>query len=244
MKAIILVAGRGSRLAPHTDDRPKCLIEIGGRSILDHQLDALAAAGVFEVVLVVGCLQEMVRGHLASRREFTFTFIENERFGETNTAYSLWLARGEMTDDFIYLNGDVLIHPEVIRRLTGAPAAQALAVERKRCGDEEVKALLDGCRIMALSKTVPPADAYGEFIGIARFARSFGPFFSASLEEVVERDGLLKVYFELALERLLASHALTAIDISDLPTIEIDFPEDLARAEHEILPRITGAGAQ
>jgi choline kinase len=244
MKAIILVAGKGSRLAPYTDDRPKCMILVGGRSILDHQLDALAAAGVLEVVLVVGCMQEMVKAHLAERSEFSFTFIENERYAETNTAYSLWLARWEMTDDFIYMNGDVLIHPEVIRRLIGALAPQSLAVERKTCGDEEVKVLLNGCRITALSKTVPPADAYGEFIGIAHFSRRFGPAFRASLEEVIERDQLLKVYFELALERLLVSHVLTAIDISDLPTIEIDFPEDLQRAEIEVLPRIVTAPGQ
>jgi choline kinase len=241
MKAIILVAGKGTRLAPYTDDRPKCLILVGGRSILDHQLDALAAAGVHEVVLVVGCMQEMVRDRLAGRDEFSFTFIENERYAETNTAYSLWLARWEMTDDFIYLNGDVLIHPEVIRRLTGTLAPQALAVERKPCGDEEVKVLLKGCRITALSKTVSPADAYGEFIGIARFSRGFGPAFRASLEEVIERDQLLKAYFELALERLVSSHDLTAVDISDLPTIEIDFPEDLQRAEREVLPRLAAA---
>jgi len=238
MKAIILVAGKGSRLAPYTDDRPKCLIQVGGRSILDHQLDALAAAGVTDVVLVVGCMQEKVRGHLAGRQEFSFTYIENERFGETNTAYSLWLARWEMTDDFIYLNGDVLIHPEVVRRLAGALASEALAVERKPSGDEEVKAQLVGCRITALSKTVSPANAYGEFIGVARFSRRFGPAFRASLEQVVERDQLLNVYFELALERMLSDHELTAVDISDLPTIEIDFPEDLQRAEQEILPRL------
>lgn len=239
MKAIILVAGKGTRLAPYTDDLPKCLIEVGGRAILDHQLDALATAGVCNVVLVVGCMQDKVRKHLAGRQGFSFTFIENECFAETNTAYSLWLARWEMSDDFIYLNGDVLIHSEVIHRLAGALASEALAVERKPCGDEEVKAQLDGCRIIALSKTVSPADAYGEFIGIARFTKRFCPAFRASLEQVIERDQLLKVYFELALERLLADHVLTAIDITDLPTIEIDFPEDLWRAKMDILPLIT-----
>lgn len=238
MKAIILVAGKGSRLAPYTDDRPKCLVQVGGRAILDHQLDALAAAGVREVVLVVGCMQEKVRQHLCGRIGFKFKFIVNERFADTNTAYSLWLARWEMTDDFIYLNGDVLIHSEVITRLTGALAPEALAVERKPCGDEEVKAQLNGCRITALSKTVSPVDAYGEFIGIARFTRRFCPIFRSSLEQVIEHEGLLKVYFELALERLLNDHVLTAIDITDLPTIEIDFREDLQRAELEILPRL------
>ncbi len=236
MKAIILAAGKGGRLAPHTDSRPKCLVQVDGKAILDYQLEALEAAGVEDVVIVTGYRKEMVAEHLRHRKVASFTLIENELYGETNTAYSLWLARHEMTDGFLYLNGDVLIHPEIIRRLAGSTAPEALAMERKTCGEEEVKATLDGVRVTALSKTVPPSEAYGEFIGIAKFSRRFGPSFRAALEEVIEEDRLLTVYFEAALERLLEHHTLTAVDITDLPAIEIDFPEDLSRAENEVLP--------
>lgn len=235
MKAIILAAGKGGRLAPYTDSRPKCLVQVDGKAILDYQLEALEAAGVEDVVIVTGYRKEMVAEHLKNRGCPEFTLIENERYGETNTAYSLWLARHEMTDDFFYLNGDVLIHPEIIRRLAGSTAPEVLAMERKTCGEEEVKATLDGVRVTALSKTVPPSEAYGEFIGIAKFSRRFAPSFRAALEEVIEEDKLFTVYFEAALERLLEHHTLTAVDITDLPAIEIDFPEDLTRAENEVL---------
>ncbi|CAH2029923.1 phosphocholine cytidylyltransferase family protein [Trichlorobacter ammonificans] len=238
MKAIILNAGKGGRLGSLTDDRPKCLVEVGGRPILDFQLDALRLGGVRELVLVVGYRDAMIRDYLQRYPEFTVTWIDNPDYADTNTAYSLWLARHEMTEDFLYLNGDVLFHPELIRRLLAAPAASPLAVERKRCGEEEVKVLLAGTRITAIGKEIPPAEAYGEFIGVARFAGAIGPLFGATLAGVVERDRLLKNYFETAVDRMLDKAPFTALDISDLPCIEIDFPEDLERAETVILPSL------
>lgn len=240
MKAIILNAGKGGRLGALTDDRPKCLVQAGGRPILDFQLDALRQSGVHELVMVVGYRADMIVEHLKRYPEFSVTWIDNPDYTATNTAYSLWLARQEMTGDFLYLNGDVLFHPELIRRLAAAPAANPLAVERKPCGDEEVKVLLSGTRISAIGKEIQPAAAYGEFIGVARFDGALGPLFSATLTEVIERDQLLKNYFETAVDRMLAKARFTALDISDLPCIEIDFPEDLARADAVVLPAFSG----
>lgn len=240
MKAIILNAGKGGRLGSLTDDRPKCLVEVGGRPILDFQLDALRQNGVRDLVMVVGYRDAMICDYLKRYPEFSVTWINNPDYAHTNTAYSLWLARREMTGNFLYLNGDVLFHPELIRRLVAAPSCNPLAVERKRCGDEEVKVLLSGTRITAIGKEIPPTEAYGEFIGVARFAGSIGSLFGATLTDVVERDRLLKNYFETAVDRLLDQAVFTALDISDLPCIEIDFPEDLERAENTILPAFTG----
>jgi len=236
MKAIILNAGKGGRLGSLTDDRPKCLVEVGGRPILDFQLDALRLGGVRDLVMVVGYRDAMISDYLKRYPEFSVTWIENPDYAETNTAYSLWLARGEMTEDFLYLNGDVLFHPELIRRLLAAPDASPLAVEHKPCGEEEVKVLLSGTRITAIGKEIAPEEAYGEFIGVARFSGAIGPLFSDTLTEVVERDRLLKNYFETAVDRMLVEASFTALDISDIPCIEIDFPEDLERAETIILP--------
>lgn len=243
MKAIILNAGKGGRLAPLTDSRPKCLIEVGAKTLLDHQLTALRSVGVREIVLVLGYRREQIIEHLAGYADLAFTFIENPDFAVTNTAYSLWLARHEMTDDFVYLNGDVLFHPEVMRRLAGATAANALAVERKACGDEEVKAVIDGNRITAIGKHLSPEISFGEFIGLARFSKTMAPLFRRTLEQVIEHERLLKDYFEVALERMCASTLLTAVDISDLPCVEIDFPEDLERARDQVLPLLEGEGA-
>jgi len=185
---------------------------------------------------VVGYRHEMIREHLQRYPEFTVTWVDNPDYADTNTANSLWLARREMTDDFLYLNGDVLFHPELVRRLVAAPSLNPLAVERKRCGEEEVKVLLDGARVTAIGKEINPAEAYGEFIGVAKFTGAIGSLFGATLEEVVLRDKLVKNYFETAVDRMTDKTIFTALDVSDLPCIEIDFPEDLERAKNVILP--------
>lgn len=238
MKAIILIAGKGGRLGGLTNDRPKCLVEVGGRPILDYQLDALRLAGVTELVLVVGYLHEAIRNHLAAYPEFSVTFVENREYASTNTVYSLWMARHQMSCDFLYFNGDVLFHPELVLRLIASPAENALAVEHKRCGDEEVKVIVAGSRITAIGKELDHDLSLGEFIGVAKFSAQIGPLFAETLEHVVEERRLLNNYFETAVEMMLSRAPFTSVDVSDLPCIEIDFPEDLERARGEILPRI------
>ena len=173
MKAIILAAGASKRLLPLTRNLPKCLIKVGDKSILEHQLDAVEHAGISRAVIVVGYLKEKIIGHVGSsyRSIGTVSYIENPEYETSNTIYSLYLAREEFKDeDFIYFNADVLFHREIVKLLCDYPSRNALAVDYKRCGDEEVKFTTDGNRrIVRLGKEIPPEQAEGEFIGIAKF---------------------------------------------------------------------------
>lgn len=237
--AVILVAGASRRLASVTGGHPKSLLDVGGQPILYHQLDALAAAGVSEVALVVGYRKEELHAAVRDYRgALRFRYYENLLFDRTNTLYSLYLAREELAKgDVFYLNGDVVFDPEVVTRLAAAPAGSWLAVDTKACAEEEVKAECRGTRIVRLSKEVPPAAARGEFIGVARFARSDAPLFISSLEDAVAR-GEGNAYFELAVERILDRTVMRYVDVSDLAAVEIDFPADLEAARNEVFPRI------
>ncbi|MFH1196286.1 MAG: glycosyltransferase [bacterium] len=230
MKAIILNAGKGSRLAPFTDDNHKCLIDIGERKIIDFQLDALRQAGITDIVIVVGHLKEKIKEYVKKYSDLNFVFIENDAYQTTNTAYSLLLAKKEMNDEFIYLNGDVLFDPEMLMRLIHSKHKNALAVEKKKCGEEEVKVTLVKKRITAISKKVSVSKAYGEFVGIAKFSKDIFSDFKKALEETIVKEKLLKEYFEYALDKITKKVTLTAVDISDLKTIEVDFPADLEKA--------------
>ncbi|MEI6127986.1 MAG: phosphocholine cytidylyltransferase family protein, partial [Pseudomonadota bacterium] len=241
MKAIILAAGRGARLGDITESIPKCLVTIGSKTILDYQLKGLSSAGIHTVAIVLGYKSELIKEHLSSYAHFNFSFIDNPDYGTTNTAYSLWLARHEMTDSFLYLNGDVLGHEEIIKRLSRAPARDSLAVVRKMTGEEEVKVILDGARIRSIGKKISSVEAYGEFIGIAKFSISLAPVFISELEKVLNAAGGRNEYFEAALENLTTKAPLAALDVTDLPCIEIDFPEDLQQARMHILPELSAA---
>ena len=239
MRAIILAAGKGGRLKGAIGDLPKCLAPMGDRTLLDYQLKGIRSLGVRDVVLVLGYEMDRVIERLPSYWDINFTVVKNTDYETTNTAYSLWMARHGMTDDFLYLNGDVLFHPEVLRRLVRAYEPNTLAVERKPCGEEEVKVLLDGARIREIGKDIPPKAACGEFVGLAKFSKEIGPAFSRALEGIID-GGSKMAYFESALNGIAPTEPLTAVDITDLPCVEIDFPEDLKHAQEVVLPRIEG----
>lgn len=244
MTSIILAAGMGRRLSLGT---PKCLIEIAGVSILKRQIAALRAVGAKHFVIVVGYRQEEVRRHLADD-EGPFTFVVNERFAETNTIYSLFLSREHFGRGFFYANGDVVFDYRLAQRLLPADASAAMAVKPGRCGQEEVKVMVDsfdgeagrGVRITRIGKELAPADSIGEFIGVARFGSDLVPSLTDTLARCVLSENLVGDHFETAVDRLCrAGHVIVPIDIHDLPCGEIDFPADLEHAQREIGPRLS-----
>ncbi|MBI3963573.1 MAG: NAD(P)H-dependent glycerol-3-phosphate dehydrogenase [Candidatus Kerfeldbacteria bacterium] len=232
MNAIILAAGESKRLRAVVSDIPKSLVHIGPKAILDYQLDALRAVGVIDVTVVVGYMAQTLMEHCTTAYpDLRFHFVFNPIYGQTNTVYSLWLARNAMTDDFLYFNADVVTHPLVVERLVRSSHPTCLAVNKARTAEEEVKVILrDDSSIGRIGKTLNPTEAAGEFIGIAKFAKAYAPAFAEALDAVVG-EGNVNAFFELAVDRTLEQEKLYALDISDLPTIEVDTPEDLERAQ-------------
>lgn len=239
--AIILAAGQGKRLLPHTADTPKCLVEVGGVPILHRQLSSLQKCNIGKVILVTGFhaprVEEYARLHFP---EIEFRFVRNEIFHATNTLYSLALAATHIGPDeaVLQLNGDVIFDPAAIRTLIETGGVSAAVVQRKRCGEEEIKILLgeDGS-IRAMNKIIKPEEAVGEAIGINKFSPAFWETLAATLAE--HKESYAYEYFEFAVEHVLANkdEKLFYLPIKERQAIEIDFPEDLRRAE-ELFPRL------
>src|SRR4030095_5343338 len=112
-RAVILAAGNGKRMGRLTVDRPKTMLDVDGRALIDRELDALAAWGIFDVTIVVGYHHERPRGHLGSAGRF----IENARYKETNSLYSLWLARETLEDGGVVMKSDILGATPLIAKL-------------------------------------------------------------------------------------------------------------------------------
>ena len=141
MKAIILAAGVARRLYPLTLDTPKSLLKINNKPIIDYQLDALRAIGVSEIILVLGYYKESFINHFQTNHgDFKLSVITNHHFFETNTAYSLWLCQKIAQDnDILLMNADVLFPIELLQRLAASNQKNLIAVEIKKCDQEEVK---------------------------------------------------------------------------------------------------------
>lgn len=238
MKAIILAAGKGTRLNG-VDLKPKCLFEVGGRTLLDRQLSALAAAGINDVALVLGFEAERIR----RRCPATVSFVINARFEETSSLYSLWLAREHLSDGFVVLNCDVLFHPQLLTRLLAAPFEDALLVDlvdkqNNQLGDEEMKVKLDNGRVVDIRKDLAPAEADGENVGVVKFSAQGAQRLIAEMDSLILRGSGERDWAPRAFRAYALRYPLQAISTENYPWIEIDFPADYERAQEEILPRI------
>lgn len=234
LTAIILAAGVGSRLRPLTADRPKCLIEVGGRTLLARQLESLRRAGVHEVTIVAGYRSDQVRACVNGSAEV----IESPRFEETNSLYSLWLAREHLRRGAVVLNSDVLAPVALFERLVSAPAEAAVLVDRQDHFEaEDMKVTLEGQRIVDFGKELPPDRAHAHNVGMAKF----GPIGGARLVDCLDRlvaAGHENDWAPAAYREYAASWELAAVPTDGLPWIEIDYLEDLQRAREQIAPAI------
>lgn len=245
MKALILAAGVGSRLAPLTNDRPKALVDVDGRSFLLRQLDRLAAAGIEarDVVIVGGYCVDQLRATL-SRENLPCTVVLNERYAEWNNFYSVLAAEKALAGHaYVQLDGDVILDEKLLPRLLAAPGEAVLAVDVRPELDEEtmkVRMAASGgpeARVAAISKKLDPATCAGEYIGITKLSAQASGAVFAELARF-PGEGLTHEYYEYAFDRLTSSGRVpfSIVDVHDCSVLEIDTVADLAVAE-DILRR-------
>lgn len=235
-QAVILAAGRGSRMGWATARGPKCLLPIGDATLLDHQLEVLSAAGVSRIRIVAGYEAEQVRRASAGRAEIVY----NDRWAETNSLYSLWLCRHDrVRGSLLVLNADVLAHPDVVSRLLRHSGSTFSYDSTSGHDAEHMKVDHAGGWLISMSKSLPPERVKGENVGILCFdgpdpARLF------SEADALIRAGGRGLWVASAVERLARRVRIHGIDVADLPWCEIDFPDDLSSARTEIWPAILG----
>ncbi|GAC1360381.1 MAG: NTP transferase domain-containing protein [Polyangiales bacterium] len=244
MRACILAAGIGQRLRPLTDDRPKALVEVDGKSFLARMVTQLVAVGVTELVVATGYRQDAVEAALRDA-PIPVVLRRNEAFDRTQNSVSLHacadaLLAGGARDTF-KLDGDVILDVEILRRLLGARSATGAdlvaAVDPHRdspLGAEEMKVeVTGGDRIVAFGKHLPPRTSAGESIGVELIA-------AHSVSSIVDALGALvtagttDLYYEDVYDRLLRARGgpldARAVLVGDLPWTEVDTADDLARA--------------
>ena len=227
MKGIILAAGKARRLYPHSKDLPKCLFEVGGTTILDRQLDALNECGIMEIIIVTGHHEDKIRNRFKGRAKF----IYNRYFAPTTDIVSLWVARGEMDGEFVYMHSDVLFDSAILKRLLDDRRDMAVVVEMKECDEEDEKVKVEDGLVTYIAKEIPIEEADGEFIGLAKFSAEGGGLFVGALEEVVGQ-GRLEEQCTAAIQHLIDKGypVYTSLVNDGEKWMEIDFIEDLEKA--------------
>lgn len=233
-KALILSAGQGSRLLPLTESRPKCLIELSGRSLLEWQLLALASAGVEEAVIVTGFAAEQVEAMLAlhTPRGMRVRTVFNPFYNVSDNLATCWLVREELRGGGLILNGDTLIEPEIAQRLLAAPSAPVtVTIDRKSHYDsDDMKVETDGELLRAVGKTLPMSTVDGESIGFLRFEALGAERFIADLEGMMRSGEGLKLWYLSTINRLVNEGCeVRTVSIEGLDWGEMDFLPDVER---------------
>lgn len=234
MKAIILSAGQGRRLLPLTAQLPKCLIEVCGRTVLEWQLRALAEAGITLVTVVVGFGADDVERHMIDRAPsgMDVRALFNPLWNRADNLVSCLAASGEMTEDFLLINGDTLFESDIVPRLRASwenPVSLAVATKALYDADDMKVSCVAG-RITRIGKDLPTDQVDGEAIGMSLF-RGPGPgLFREALEEVAREPQGHRRWYLSAVDRLAGRGLVHAESVDDLGWVEIDYPHDLAPA--------------
>jgi choline kinase len=243
--AVILAAGLGRRLAPLTDATPKCLLPVGGRPVLTRMLDALHAVRIRDVTLVAGYRADQVRAAVARvPRGMTVRVIDDKDHGRGSLG-ALWAARDVLRQPALIMDGDVVFPREALRRLLAAPAPSALLVDGGlQDTGEEIKVYARGERVIAVGEKIVPEqwDTVGESVGMFKCGMEAIRAVHDVLPDVL-REGGGRGEWPDALHALVAGVYVGVVDATGLPWTEIDFVEDLRRAEAEVWPRIAALDA-
>jgi choline kinase len=239
MRAIVLVAGVGRRLKPHTETTPKCLLEIGGKSLLRRYLETFAALGVPEAVLVVGHLKEQIKAEAArGPAEVEVRLIPNAQFTR-GKILSLWHARDEFDEDVLIMDGDVLFPQELLARLMASSDPNAIAVdERFQDTGEEPKVLCEDDWVVEVTRKIgSDTRVRGEAVGLLRLSAEAAEVLRGILEEFIE-TGKDSLEYEEVFRELAAEVPIGVVEVGDLPWTEINFGADLAQAREVIYPAV------
>ena len=239
MIGVILAAGMAKRLRPLTDTKPKCLLKVGERTLLERTVDAMCQAGIQEFLVVTGYRGEMIREFLTSHfSHLTFHFLDNTDYEHNNNIYSLWMACQKVRGcDFLLMDSDILCDPSAVVRIAQEQTA-ALAVNRHELGEEEMKVVVDAdSRITEISKTCRPEDAMGESVGIEKITADYSEALARELDQMILQEGLIDIFYERAFERLIPQgHTFKVVDTTHYFSYELDTPEDFQRAQ-ELMPK-------
>lgn len=239
MIGVILAAGMAKRLRPLTDNKPKCLLKVGERTLLERTVDAMRLAGITEFVVVTGYCADQIRDFLTIHYPLsTIHFLHNADYEHNNNIYSLWMSGQIVRDkEFLLMDSDILCDPAAVVRIAQEPES-ALAVNRHELGDEEMKVVVDSeGHITEISKTCRPEDAMGESVGIEHVTPDYSRALFQELDQMIEREGLIDIFYERAFERLIPQgHTFRVVDTTCYFSYELDTPEDFDRAQ-QLIPR-------
>jgi L-glutamine-phosphate cytidylyltransferase len=235
VRVIILAAGQGKRLLPLTAEVPKALLDVGGKSVIERQIEAFAAHGITDFAVVTGYasqLMEAALAKIAARLGVSVRTVFNPFYAVADNLASCWLARTEMTADFIQVNGDNVFRADLVERLLAAPKRDvSVAVNFKDAYDaDDMKVMMDKSRLTEIGKALPLDTVNAEAIGFYVFRDAGARAYVDQLELSMRDPVGLRQWFPSAIGALAKKVDVSTIAVDGIKWCEVDFPADLTNA--------------
>jgi len=234
MQAIIMAAGKGSRLGELTKDKPKSFLEIKGKKLIEYNIQMLHKYGIQDIIIVVGYRDQ---DFIEFMKDIPgIKLIYNPFYEMVNVLGSFWMAQNELKDDFIYIHADTICDASIFEALLSEAGDIVLPVDGKPCDEEAMKVKVNGERVIEITKNMPCAESAGEFIGIAKIGKSVLKDLRKESTQLMREKAFIS-YFEAALQRIIdkEKYCVKKIDTKNAFWAEIDFEEDYNRAIAEIV---------
>mgnify|MGYP000010114741 CR=1 FL=1 len=233
MKAIILCAGQGRRLLPYTESTPKCLLKLADKHFIEWQIDTLKAAGIEQIVAVIGYAAEDIRTLLSQRYGDSVTTVFNPFYEVADNLASCWMAREHFNDDVIILNGDTLFEADVVHQLlTKNDFPITLAIDHKASyDDDDMKVISQDDQLLAVGKTLAVAQVTGESIGMMHFSPIGIHHFKATIDALMHDQDSLQRWYLSVIDQLAQQDHVGVCSIHGCAWTEVDFVQDLEHAQ-------------
>lgn len=230
MKALILAAGIGSRLAPITDSCPKSMVPVNGKPILEKQIENLINNGVKDITIITGYKSEVIEDFINEKYPF-IKIIESVDYLSTNNMYSAYLAQNNLrNNEFIMMNADVYYDESVLTELLKNDYENSIVIDIGVYNEESMKVVQKGDRLVSISKSISEIEALGSSIDVYKFSKEAGSAFFNKCIEYIENKKELKLWSEVALNDILTEIKFTACPLKGR-WFEIDNLDDLCKAE-------------
>ena len=247
MIGVILAAGMGTRLRPLTDNIPKALLEINDMTLLERMIKNCINAGMKKFIVIVGYKKETVEEicpKIAEKHDIEITVLENEKYDVTNTSVSTYIASKYIEendrDDFILVNGDNVVDPEIISKIADSNNTGMIIDNFKELDEESFKLIIDdesfnedktiaNGKINSIGKGLDIPSSTGEFIGVSKVIAEDIPVFNRILEELIQENP--QNYYDYAYKDLSEIKTIDFVLTNGLKWTEIDDHKDWENAQ-------------
>ena len=241
MKAVILAAGLAKRLRPLTDLTPKCLLDIGGKNLLQRTIENVLQNGINDFIFVTGYRENMIKEYIAKNfPDLNAVFLTNSDYMNNNNSYSLWMTKDYAGEEIILMDSDILFDGQIIKELINSKFQTCLALKKHKLDEEQIKVKAGNSnKVLEISKVVEIEKAIGESIGIEIISGEFLKDMYDILERKIVKENNVNEFYEKTFEEVIekndSAKEMYVVDISEYMCMEIDTIEDLENARKNLI---------